>query len=460
MQQTQLLKVGSTATVTIEKLVYKGVGLGSIDTLKVFVPKTIPQDVVEVTITKRHRRYAEAKITQLITPSPLRAHNLCAHYPDCGGCQMIDVAYSDQLALKQSILDDAIHQFYPNLPVTPLPIVGVKDPLFYRNKMDYSFGMTEDNTIYLGLKKRGRFDVVIPTPTCQLQSDISNQIRAHCETYFNNTTSPEIPITAWDYTHHTGLLRHLVIRHAKTTNEILLNFVVSKEANSLLAPLAKELITRFPEIRSIFYSINETSSDTSFTQHCQLLEGTPKIKEDFGSHQFLISPQSFFQTNSFQAKVLYDLIVERSGFQPSDTILDLYCGTGTIGLFLAPHVHHVIGIEENPHAIQDAETNAVLNNIHNITFHTGRVKNILKFNAFNAQGLVIDPPRAGIVPKALKRIIDIQAPKITYVSCNPVTLLRDLLIFAEAGYTLTQFQPVDMFPHTYHLEVITTLVKE
>ena len=445
------VRTGETYILKIDKLVYQGWGLGEIDGFKVFVEGTLPGDEVEVVITKKKRRFAHGKRRKLITHSTHRKDSPCEHYPSCGGCQFIDVPYETQLEFKQSILEDCVRQFIPNMSAPILPIIAAPSSTFYRNKMEFAFAGTDKN-IYSGLKKRGKFDEVIQTHTCHLQSELSNNIRKVVDTYFQ-----ENPLTTWDYHEHNGVLRYLMVRHSKTLNEVMLNFIVSEDCKEHLAPLVKKINAKFKEVVSIFMSINPHNGDTAFTPESILLAGKDHIEEQFDDILFKISPQSFFQTNSLQGKVLYDTIVSLAEFKKTDLVFDLYSGTGTIGFYMAKHVGKVIGIEENVSAVEDAKQNAIRNKIENIEFIANRVKNELKYTKLKPDVIILDPPRSGTVPKALRRILDCKAPQVIYVSCNPVTLMRDLIEFQNAGYRIKVFQGVDMFPNTFHVEVVVKL---
>ncbi len=233
--------------------------------------------------------------------------------------------------------------------------------------------------------------------------------------------------------------------------------MVSEDDLDLMMKFAAGLVEKVPEVKTVMYSVNASVSDTAQVDSYRILTGEPFIEEVLGNIKYMISVQSFFQTNTKQAEKLYEKIVETGDFSRDDTVLDLYCGTGAIGLYISRNVKKVIGIEENEQAVRDAEKNAEYNSIVNIEFIAGRVKNILKFNNYKADCIIIDPPRAGIVPKALKRILDLRVKKIIYVSCNPVTLLRDLNEMKASGYKVERFLPVDMFPNTFHIESIVRL---
>jgi 23S rRNA (uracil1939-C5)-methyltransferase len=447
-------KPGTRHTVTIEKLVFHGSGLGTVDGMKLFVQGAVPGDTVICKIAKKKRRYATAKVVEFITKSPQRTESICTHFPDCGGCQLIDIPYAKQLEQKREILDDCIAQFYPELAPIVDNIVPAPSQTHYRNKMEFAFGQNEDG-ITIGLKKRGQFDTVIPITECHLQDPHTNTLLKSISNFFNETSC-----TAWNYETHTGDLRHVMMRHSKTNNNWMLMLITGSEISDTLLDFVSMMQETHPEVVSIYQSINTNIGDTPLERDVRHLHGEPIITETLGEATFSISPESFFQTNTVQATKLYQTVVDVAQFKGTELLLDLYCGTGTIGLFCSPYVKKIIGIEEIPAAVEDASKNAQRNGISNAEFYCGRVKNILKFQTFNPDVVVIDPPRAGMVPKALQRIINLDCKKLVYVSCNPVTLLRDLKIFSEAGYTTETIIPVDMFPNTFHIECVARLTKK
>ncbi len=442
----------------IKKLVFQGWGLGYCDGQAIFVPNTLPGDTVRLSQTYRRKRTTFGKLDTLIKASPLRNESPCRHYPTCGGCQFIHVNYADQLALKQAMLTDLIHQLDPEFPYEPEAIIPVKTTQFFRNKMDFSFSTRADSTVYLGLKERGYFDRVHPVPDCQLASP-------HMATLLHRVCdwANQHRLSTWDYHTHTGILRHLVVRESKTDGGFLLMISVSEPIPTLLRDLATQLGVGAPEqlplIRGLVQSVHANASDHSMAMDTTLIGGSPVITETILDTTFTIAVNAFFQTNTHQAAVLFQTLLDVAAFNSQDRVLDLYCGTGTIGLLVAPHVGHVIGIESIPEAIENAKQNAAANGITNCEFYAGRVKNLLKFNQYNPDVAIVDPPRSGLVPKALRRLIKQNPTTILYISCNPSTLLRDLTIIRDAGYRVTRFVPVDMFPHSFHLECIVRLCK-
>jgi 23S rRNA (uracil1939-C5)-methyltransferase len=440
----------------IDTLAHNGYGLGTVNGFKIFVIGGVPGDTVTIKIKKKKRRYAIATITEFLTRSSLRTTSPCPHFPSCGGCQIIDISYTQQLTLKESLFKEAYTHLFPTSNTKIRPIIPSHQSLFYRNKMDYAFGYDDNNKIILGLKKRGHYDTVIETTQCQLQDPLTHKLLPFTQEFFRKTD-----LTAWDYHTNTGCLCHLMVRHSKAENTLMLQLNAAENHPIIYQKFIEEITPVFPEIKSIFLKINADSPT--------LLYGEPTLTEKIGTtpsetKSFSISPQSFFQTNSKQATVLYNEVKKAAQLSPTDIVYDLYCGTGSIGIYLANSAGSVYGIEEVPEAITNAIQNAKLNNIDNIHFSIGRVKNKLKeiIEGKNTETpkpdcIIIDPPRAGIVPKALHRILTLHAKTVVYVSCNPATLLRDLQYFIDAGYKLNYIQPIDMFPNTFHLEVVVQL---
>lgn len=447
MQSTPIHRF-SIHTVEIKKLVNEGVGLAEINGYKVFVPGTVPGDHVKIRLKKKKKHYAVGTCLSFLTMSSLRQQSPCSSYPDCGGCQLIDLAYKKQIQLKEQIFKDCILKMAPALLPTLQSVIEAPSATFYRNKMEFSFGK-EDKKIFLGLKKRGCFDKIVPTPECQLQSLGAQDILKKTGDFFSNT-----PLLVWDYKHHNGCLKHLMIRHSKTHDTYMLNLTVGESHPEIIKEYCNTITKVIPNIESIYLTFQNNKTGNDYINDCRHIFGKKTISETLGKHHFQISPQAFFQTNTTQAARLYNLILETAQLKPSDTLFDLYCGTGTIGLYLAEHVHQVIGIEEIESAVQDAKQNALKNAISNAHFIATRVKNYLKTNTLSPDCIIIDPPRCGMVPKALKRVIELKSPQLIYVSCNPSTLLRDLLLLCEAGYKVESIQPIDLFPNTFHIESV------
>ncbi len=443
-----------TYSVDIEKLVYHGWGMGTIDGIKVFVPQTVPGDRVLVRIKKKEKRFWHGVKLALESPSPFREPAACQHADDCGGCQLQGVQYETQIQFKASMIADAAFQHHLESAIPLIrPVLACDSPYFYRNKMEFAFG-SENGEVILGLKRRGQFDQVVPITQCLLQDQESNAIIAFAQAFFRAAKA-----STWDYREHVGFLRHLMLRQSKRKAAWMVNLVVSEDNPELISQFSTALMAQFPSVASVFKSIQSAVGDTAFTTNIHHVAGDDHIIESIGSYQFKISPLSFFQTNSLQARILYDEVAKVAQKIAPKLAFDLYCGTGTIGIYMSEHCGTVIGVEENPSAIADATQNAALNSVTNIQFICDRVKNVLKSHTWTPELIVIDPPRSGMVPKAIRRILDCNAPHIVYVSCNPVTLFRDLKEFETHGYRIHYIQPVDMFPNTFHIESVVYLSK-
>lgn len=434
--------------VEVTKLVNGGYGLAYLNNRAIFIPKTVPGDIVSIITTRKKRSYAFGKVIEYIKKSPLRKDSACNHAHECGGCQFQEINYQKQLELKQECLIDTISHDAPFLLPIVESIVPCAHTQYHRNKMEFAF--SRSTHLELGLKKQRNPNDVVPVTECLLMSDESNKILEFTRSFFEDSNLP-----VWDSRKQTGCLSHLMIRHSKAFDSYMVN-LVARTNQPIFSDYAHKLYEKFTNVNSVNLLEFTQQTGVPSSVECIHLAGDTIIKETIGDLTFRISPLSFFQTNSLQVKTLYDIIKQSCSLNSGDTLLDLYCGTGTIGQYVSQGKFNVIGIEEIKEAIEDAEENARFNAIDNVTYYTGRVKNILKFNSFNPDCIIIDPPRSGMVPKALQRVCELKCNQLIYVSCNPVTLVRDLKLLRDFGYTITRFVPVDMFPHTYHLECVVT----
>lgn len=437
----------------IDKLVYNGYGLGY-DKMAVFVAGALPGDVVTYKKTKKKRFSIFGEVFEVLEASPFRGEAPCSHFKFCGGCQIQQVPYDKQLILKKEMLMDCFNQqAFKHLASYCKEIIAAPTPFYYRNKMDFSFSK-ENEKIYLGLKQRARYDKIIHLKECHLQSSYSIKICKSSAEFFNSKK-----ISVWDYQSHQGLLRHLTIRESKSTQNIMLIVTISEPYLELIKEFSCYICEKFPQINSIWMAVQSSAGDTQEGSSYHHISGKEHLRDHIGNVPFAISPNAFFQTNTDAATLLFQKAIELANPKSTDIVLDLYCGTGTIGLLFAKFVKKVIGIELNSKSIEDAKLNAQIQSIHNCQFYAGDVKDILKENPFAADILICDPPRSGLHPKALKQILNIQASKIVYISCHPMNMIRDLVIL-EKEYAVEVIQPMDMFPHTYHLECISILTKK
>jgi 23S rRNA (uracil1939-C5)-methyltransferase len=438
---------------SIESLAFGGNGVARLDGFVVFVRRGLPGDTVKARVTKVQRRHAEAVATEIVTPGPVRVEAPCRHYPECGGCRFQDLAYDTQVATKHQWVADSLQRI-AGLTDAPLePIVPAASQFHYRNKMEYSFTQHEDGAT-LGLHRAGRWDEVLEIQKCWLTSDVGNAIR--------NTMSDwarEEKLTAYDQETHEGYLRHLMIREGRNTGQALVQLVTNRGERFDRERLI-EVLTAIPEVKSIHWSINEGVSETTELP-TELIWGEDAIEEEIGGLRFRVRPNAFLQTNTEMAEQLYAIAREFAGLTGNETVYDLYCGIGTIGLSMAKDAMTVWGIEISEESVACAIENQELNAIGNTAFFAGNVGEVLadlRTRAGDPDVVVVDPPRAGLAGKALKRLGEIAAPRIVYVSCNPTTLAGDLKRLSDDyGYRLVRARPVDMFPHTPHVECVALL---
>jgi 23S rRNA (uracil1939-C5)-methyltransferase len=442
---------------TIESLAYGGNGVARLDGFVVFVRRGLPGDTVKARVTKVQRRHAEALATEVVSAGPLRVEAPCQHYPACGGCRFQDLAYDAQVQTKHQWVADSLQRL-AGLADAPLdPIVPAKSQFHYRNKMEYSFTQLEDGPT-LGLHKAGRWDEVLEIEKCWLTSDVGNAIRNRMREW-----AREEKLTAYDQETHEGYLRHLMLREGRNTGQMLVQLVTNRGERFDRERLI-EVLTEFPEVRSIHWSVNSGVSEVTTGLPTELLWGEDAIEEEIDGLRFRVRPNAFLQTNTEMAAELYAIAREFAALTGGETVYDLYCGIGTIGLSMAKDALTVWGIEISEESVACAIENQELNGIGNTAFFAGNVGEVLadlRTRAGDPDVVVVDPPRAGLAGKALKRLGEIGAPRIVYVSCNPTTLAGDIKRLGDDyGYRLVRARPVDMFPHTPHVECVALLERE
>ncbi|NUR78068.1 MAG: 23S rRNA (uracil(1939)-C(5))-methyltransferase RlmD [Thermoleophilia bacterium] len=438
---------------TVESLAYGGNGVARLDGFVVFVRRGLPGDTVKARVTKVQRRHAEALATDLVAAGPHRVDAPCAHYPACGGCRFQDLAYEAQVAAKQQWVADSLQRL-AGLSDPPLEaIVPATSQFHYRNKMEYSFTQLEDGPT-LGLHKAGRWDEVLEIEQCWLASETGNRIRNTLRDW-----AREEKLTAYDQETHEGYLRHLLVREGRNTGQALVQLVTNRGERFDRERLI-EVLNAIPEVRSIHWSVNTGVSEVT-NLPTELLWGEDAIEEAIGGLRFRVRPNAFLQTNTEMAERLYAIAREFAQLSGNETVYDLYCGIGTIGLSLAGDALTVWGIEISEESVACAIENQELNGIGNTAFFAGNVGEVLsdlRVRAGDPGVVVVDPPRAGLAGKALKRLGEIAAPRIVYVSCNPTTLAGDAKRLADDyGYRLVRARPLDMFPHTPHVECVALL---
>ncbi len=439
----------------IDSLAYGGNGVARLDGFVVFVRRGLPGDTVRARVTNVKRNHAEALAVEVVEPGPQRVDAPCAHYPACGGCRFQDLAYEAQAAAKEEQVRQALRRI-GGLEDPPLePILPAEEVFHYRNKMEYSFTQTPFGPA-LGLHKAGRWDEVLEVERCWLTTDLGNAIR---ESVRDWARAEQLPV--YDQAEHTGYLRHLVVREGRNTGQALVQLVTSP-GDLQGADRLVEALRRFPEVRSIHWAVNDRPAEVT-NLPTDLLWGEEAIEEELCGLRFRIRPSAFLQTNTRMAERIYDLVLQWTSLRGEETVYDLYCGIGTIGLVLARDALTVWGVDASEESVACALENAELNGITNAAFFAGEVGDAvaeLHARAGNPDVIVVDPPRAGLSGKALRRIGRLEAPRIVYVSCNPTTLAGNVkTLAADWGYRLERARPVDMFPHTPHVETVALLAR-
>jgi 23S rRNA (uracil1939-C5)-methyltransferase len=438
---------------TIDSLAYGGNGVARLDGFVVFVRRGLPGDTVRARVTKVQRRHAEALATEVLISGPERVAAPCAHYPACGGCRFQDLAYDTQVATKEQWVRDSLQRLAGLDTALLEPIVPAASQFGYRNKMEYSFAELEDGPM-LGLHKAGRWDEVLQIDKCWLTTDVGNAIRNRMREW-----AREEKLTAYDQETHEGYLRHLVVREGRNTGQVMIQLVTSRGERFDRERLI-EVLTEFPEVRSLHWSENRGVAEVT-NLPTELLWGEDAIEEEIDGLRFRVRPNAFLQTNTEMATKLYGIAREYAGLSGGETVYDLYCGIGTIGLSMAAQAMTVWGIEISEESVACAIENQELNGIGNAAFFAGNVGEVLadlRDRAGDPDVVVVDPPRAGLAGKALRRLGEIEAPRVVYVSCNPTTLAGDAKRLADDyGYRLVKARPVDMFPHTPHVECVALL---
>jgi len=455
--------------VEITDIAAEGKAIAKVNDLVVFIPYVVPGDVIDLQITRKKNKYAEGKPVRFVRFSQNRTEAFCEHFGICGGCKWQILPYSEQLRYKQKQVTDNLTRIGKIELPDISPILGSEKTKFYRNKLEFTFsnkkwltleqihlGETFDNMNALGFHIPGMFDKVLDINKCWLQDDISNRIRNFIRDYCNAKS-----YTFFDLRNRGGLMRNMIIR-TSTTGELMLIVVFYDNDRVQREDLLSAIAGEFPEITSLLYIINEKANDTITDQVVLTWRGNDHIFEEMEGLKFKIGPKSFYQTNSEQAYNLYKIARDFAGLTGNELVYDLYTGTGTIANFVSRQAKQVIGIEYAEDAIEDAKFNSENNNINNTLFYAGDMKDILTQEFINEHGrpdvIITDPPRAGMHDDVIKTILFANPDRIVYVSCNPATQARDLSLMDEY-YRVAKVQPVDMFPHTHHVENVVLLEK-
>lgn len=446
----------------------EGKSIAKIDDMVVFVPYGAPGDLINLKLCKKKKSYGEGYIEKMLTPSPIRIEPFCEHFGLCGGCKWQHLPYEYQLKYKQQQVIDAFQRIAKVQIPEIKPIIGSKHTQEYRNKMEYTFsnkswltfeqmnsGEIFSHRNAAGFHIPGAFDKVLDIHKCWLQDDLSNQLRLFIKNF-----ALEKGFSFYDLREQHGLMRTMMVRIA-STGETMLIVVFGENKPSEIDEMMSAIHEKFPQITSLLYVINTKLNDTISDQEIINYSGKDYIEEEMEGLKFRIGPKSFYQTNSHQAYELYKVTRELANLNGNELVYDLYTGTGTIANFVAKNCKKVIGIEYIPEAIEDAKLNSEVNNLDNTLFYAGDMKNVLTDEFVKEHGIpdvmIVDPPRAGMHEDVVKVILNAEPKQIVYVSCNPATQARDVALLDEK-YKVTDIQPVDMFPHTHHVENVVRLI--
>ena len=457
------IKKGLQAEVEIADVAFGGRGLVRLDGMAVFVDQTVPGDRVIIRIFRKKKNYAEARVIELIQSSPFRIIAPCEYSGFCGGCKWQFLKYEQQLLYKRQHVLDSLEHIGHIKDVTVHDTIPSELIFGYRNKMEFSCSdrrwllpheleqTDADMGFGLGLHVPGTFHKVIDIRECLLQPDLGNQLMAEVRTFIRSSDQPVYGLRS-----HSGFWRFLVLRHSVAHDQWMVNIVTAEDDRGTVQPLADRLMERYPKVVSIINNITSRKAGVAIGEVEHTLAGSDIISDKIAGYTFEISANSFFQTNTRGAALLFKTVEKYAGLTGGETVLDLYSGTGTIPILLSEHSKAVTGIEIIESAVADAEKNCLKNGISNCRFILGDIRKCLSQITQRPDVLIIDPPRAGMHKDVVKQVLELGAGRLVYVSCNPATMARDLQIMQES-YRLEEVQPVDMFPHTYHVEAVAKL---
>lgn len=454
-------------SVVIDSTTIEGKGVARIEEKVVFVKKAVAGDVCDIQMRKSHKRHAEADIIALKESSKLRRDPHCNYFSLCGGCSLQHIDYAHQKSIKEKHVKDALDRIGKVVYDEFRPIIGSDQTEYYRNKLDFAFSSKRWLTVEeiqslpenadrtgVGFHLSGMFDKVLDIDYCYHQDTRSNEIRN-----FIRSKSKELQIPYYDVRSHEGVLRNLIIRNTSIGEWMIV--LCFTDYNDAIKQLLASIKESFGYLTSIMFAVNTKLNDVIYDLDIQVYSGREYIQEKLGDYTFNIRPKSFFQTNSAQAAILYEQVAEIAQISPLALVYDLYTGVGSIAIYIAKYAKKVIGIELIEEAIRDAQENALINQVQNVQFYASDMKNMLNADFVENHGkpqvIITDPPRAGMDEAVVRELLRIECPKIVYVSCNPTTQARDLALLQEK-YSIKTIQPVDMFPHTAHVESIALLV--
>lgn len=456
MSQTLPVQKNDYIDVVFEDLTHDGAGVAKVDGYPIFVPNALPGEKAKIKVIKVNKGYGFGRLIELMDKSPYRVEIPSEEAHKYGGCQLEHISYEGQLKFKENQVRQVLTRIGKLENVKVHPILGMDNPWYYRNKAQVPVG-EKDGRLIAGFFKP-RSHEIVDTDESLIQLPEINEAVQVVKEICNN-----LNISAYDEQSHKGVLRHIMARYGNQTGELMVVIVTRTSDIPHRAQLVEEIAARLPKVKSIIHNINSKRTNVILGDRTNVLWGNEVIYDYIGDVKFAISALSFYQVNPVQTKVLYDKALEYADLSGSESVIDAYCGIGTISLFLAQKARKVFGVEVVPEAIEDAKKNAALNGIENAEFEAGEAEVVIPkwYQEGNkADVLVVDPPRKGCDEALLRTIIDMKPGKVVYVSCNPATLARDLRILEDGGYKTVEVQPVDMFPHTTHVECVAQLKSE
>ena len=457
------IKKGQQLELDIAQLAFGGKGIARVDGMAVFVERTVPRDRVLARIVKKKKKYAEARVVELLEASPMRVSAPCAYSGICGGCKWQFLDYERQLQFKRQQVQESLAHIGRIQEVEVHPTIGSERIFGYRNKMEFScatrrwllpeeLGQDDlDAGMALGLHVPGTYFKVLDIDACLLQPDLGNRLLGDVRQAIKASSRPVYGLKT-----HQGFWRFLVLRHSAAYDQWMVNIVTALEDQRLLTPLANRLMQAYPQVVSVVNNVTTRKAGVAIGEYEIGLAGESVLRDRIGEYEFELSANSFFQTNTLGAKRLYDTVAAYSGLTGSEHVVDLYCGAGTIAIYLAGAARSVTGLEMAQSAVADARRNCRRNGIDNCRFIAGDVRKTLPQLMHRPAVMVIDPPRAGMHPDVVQQVLKMHPDRIVYVSCNPATMARDIGLIKER-YRILEVQPVDMFPHTYHIEAVARL---
>lgn len=447
------VKKNDIIEVEFQDITHDGSGVAKVNGYTLFIPSGLPGEKAKVKVLKTKKNYGFGKVIERLSDSEFRTTPQCPIYGQCGGCQLQHVSYEGQLSFKQKQVEDVLARIGHLEHVPVHPIIGMEDPWNYRNKAQVPVGEDEAGLI-AGFYQRGSHRI-IDMEACHIQEDANDTVVRVVK-----EVATDLGIHAYDEKKHRGVLRHIIAKYGRQTEEVMVVLITNTKDLPHKKQLIEKIVERIPNVKSIVHNVNSHRTNVIFGKETNVIWGEPYIYDYIGDVKFAISAQSFYQVNPVQTKVLYDKALEYAQLTGEETVIDAYCGIGTISLFLAKKTKKVYGVEIVGQAITDAKRNARLNGIENADFFVGEAEKVIPWwykQGIQADVIVVDPPRKGCDEALLNTIIEMKPKRIVYVSCNPATLARDLRILEDGGFETKEVQPVDMFPMTSHVELVALM---